>query len=519
MRTNLPISTNELRLPGNASLVSTTDLKGRIRYCNPAFIEVSGYSREELVGQPHNLIRHPDMPAEAFRDLWATIQGGKPWSACVKNRRKNGDFYWVLANVTPLMDGSGPIGYMSVRTCPSVEQVRAAEALYARMRSESATGELRHTLREGRLQASTWGGLVARLGASLSLRLALVALAATLGSFGMGAVAGAGMSPAMLALGGLTSAGMAAIALACMRAWAIAPVEGLLVWANRMAAGDLTQRIEPRGTDLAGRFARALSQLNVNLRALVGDARREIAGIQRATAEIATGSRDLSARTESQACNLEQTAAAMEQITGTVRQGASVAREAAELAVQAQGVAHNSSAVVTEVTQTMHQITQSSGRIAEIIQVIDTISFQTNILALNAAVEAARAGDQGRGFAVVAGEVRALAQRTTLAAKEIKQLIAESGERVDNGEQQAGRAQDAMSRALGCVHQVSDLLVQISGGANEQLTGISQVNDAVNQLDGITQQNAAMVEQFSAASSALAAQAEVVSRAVSVFRV
>jgi len=323
----------------------------------------------------------------------------------------------------------------------------------------------------------------------------------------------------MLAAGAVASAGLAAAVLLCVRAWTLTPMERMLTLANRMAAGDLSQRIEPGGADLAGRLARALGQLNLNLRAMVGDARREIERIQRATAEIAAGSAEMSARTESQASNLEQTAAAMEQITGTLRQGVAVTRQAAELATHAQGVSHSSSAVVAEVTHTMHQITQSSDRIAEIIQVIDTISFQTNILALNAAVEAARAGDQGRGFAVVAGEVRALAQRTTLAAKEIKQLIAESGERVGNGERQVGRAQEAMSRALGSVQEVNGLLTQISSGAHEQLTGISHINDAVNHLDGITQQNAAMVEQFSAATSGLAEQAEVVSKAVSVFRV
>jgi len=520
MRVNLPVTVNELRLPEDVSLVSTTDLKGRIQYCNPAFIEVSGYTRDELLGRPHNLIRHPDMPAEAFRDLWSTIESGRPWSACVKNRRRNGDYYWVLANVTPLMDGNGPVGYLSVRTCPSDEQIHASEALYSRMRAEQIAGDRQLGLREGRLHAvGSWGRVSRLFGASLASRLAGVTFTACLASFGIGAMIGTGVSVALVVAGALGSVGLGAITLACVRAWTVTPMERLLAVANRMAAGDLTQRIEPGADDLAGRLARALNQLNLNLRAMVGDARREIECIKRATAEIAAGSGELSVRTESQASSLEQTAAAMDQITGTVKQGVAVTGRAAELAVHAQDVAQSSSAVVADVTQTMHQITHASGRIAEIIQVIDTISFQTNLLALNAAVEAARAGEQGRGFAVVAGEVRALAQRTTLAAKEIKQLIAESGERVGNGEQQAGQAQQAMSRALASVQQVSSLLTQISGGSHEQLTGISQVNDAVNHLDGITQQNAGMVEQFSASAVALAEQAEVVSRAVSVFRV
>ena len=264
MRINLPVSGNELRLPDNASLVSTTDLKGRIQYCNRAFIEVSGYSREELLGQPHNLIRHPDMPAEAFRDLWATIRSGRPWSACVKNRRKNGDHYWVLANVTPLMDASGPVGYMSVRTCPSVEQVRTAEALYARMREERAAGGVHLTLCEGHAQPPrAWGGLPARIGRSLPVGLGVVVLAASLGSFVAGLTLGRDASAPLLGLGVAASATLA----------------------NRMAAGDLTQRIDTSGIDPVGRLARALNQLNLNLRAMVGDARSEVERIRRAVVD------------------------------------------------------------------------------------------------------------------------------------------------------------------------------------------------------------------------------------------
>jgi aerotaxis receptor len=519
MRTNLPVTPTELRLREGCALVSTTDLKGRILYCNPAFIEVSGYTAEELVGQPHNLIRHPDMPAEAFRDLWATVQDGRPWSGVVKNRRKNGDYYWVLANVTPLMDGSRTIGYMSVRSCPSLEQIRAAQALYAQMQAARASGAAAPSLRQGRVVPR--GGLRAAARAvatSLPARLGAAVLGACLLSFGLGASV-AGTGPATQAAALLAAFGLGATALVLALRWSVNPLRRVLAIAHRMAAGDLTQRIPTGGDDLVGEVLQALNQLNLNLRAMVGDACREIESIRAAAGEIASGSGDLSARTEAQAGSLEQTAAAMEEITGTVRQSADVTTRAADLAQHAQGVAQDSSQVVAEVNRTMHAITESSRRIAEILQVIDAISFQTNILALNAAVEAARAGEAGRGFAVVAGEVRALAQRTTGAAREIKQLIAESGERVGSGEQQVAQAQQAMDRALESVRQVSALLAQISTGAREQLGGISQVNDAVNHLDGITQQNAAVVEQFSAASTALAAQAEGVSRAVTVFRV
>lgn len=168
MRENLPVTQREYDLPDGMSLVSTTDLQSHITYCNPAFIQVSGYSREELLGQPHNLVRHPDMPAEAFRDLWATVRSGNTWTACVKNRRKNGDHYWVLANVTPLMRNGQVVGFMSVRTKPTREQVQAADTLYARMREDAARGTRSIHLAGGQLRA---GGPIGRLAQAAHLGL------------------------------------------------------------------------------------------------------------------------------------------------------------------------------------------------------------------------------------------------------------------------------------------------------------------------------------------------------------
>lgn len=521
MRLSMPVTGRRYAISPGSTLVSTTDLKGRITYCNPAFIEVSGYATNELLGQPHNLIRHPDMPSEAFRDLWATIQSGKPWSALVKNRRKNGDHYWVLANVTPLMDGDHPIGYMSVRTCPTEAQVEAADALYRRMREDEARGATPYRLEEGTvLGRGPLALLRHRLAGSLNARLAATSLITSLSAYAIGvAAAGQHAGATSLTIGALGAAAAGATAAIVLRRWTTAPMRRLLRMAHRMAAGDLTQRIDGDRHGLAGQLAGALHQLNVNLRALVRDASEEVQRIEGSTAEVASGSLDLSARTESQASSLQETAASMEEITSTLRQSADAARQAFEAAMEAQGMAENSSAAVTDVNRTMSDIARSSTRIGEIIQVIDTISFQTNILALNAAVEAARAGTQGRGFAVVAAEVRSLAQRTTEAAKEIRGLIAESAERVHCGEQQVSQAQAAMERALGSVQRVNALVSQISGGAREQLTGVTQINEAVTQIDGITQRNAALVEELSAAAGSLKSQAQVVSASVKVFRV
>ncbi|WP_286747824.1 methyl-accepting chemotaxis protein, partial [Aquabacterium sp. UBA2148] len=383
MRLNLPVTEQEFAFPKGDTLVSTTDLKGRITYCNPGFIHVSGYTREELLGQPHNMIRHPDMPEEAFRDMWETIASGRPWTALVKNRRKDGSFYWVQANVTPLMEDGRPVGYMSVRTEPEREAVAQASELYRVMRQEKEAGRLIHTLRNGRVLKNTWGGRTAeRLKPGLSERLAMIAGSVALIGFGMGMWAGGSgqglFSP--ISLGCLLVLGTL-IALASMkiRSMTMGPIKALMDSANRMAAGDLTQVIHSDRHDLIGQFTRSLNQLNVNLRSIVKDARMQVDEMLLATREIAAGNQDLSSRTESQASSLQQTAASMEEITGTVKHSSDTAGQAADLANQTTTITQRSSQVVSDVTQTMQAIEDSSRRIGEIIQVIDSIAFQTNI--------------------------------------------------------------------------------------------------------------------------------------------
>ncbi|MBL8305188.1 MAG: chemotaxis protein, partial [Rubrivivax sp.] len=327
-----------------------------------------------------------------------------------------------------------------------------------------------------------------------------------------------GAAGAAAMAGAVLGGAAAAAAFLAARAVVVGPLEHMVTTANRMAAGDLTQNIDAQGRGVIADLSRALAQLNVNLRSIVRDARNEVHHMGDATSEIAAGNQDLSARTEAQAANLEQTAASMEQITSTVRNSAASAESAARLADQASVVTQRGSQAIGEVNRTMQVIDESSHRIAEIIGVIDSIAFQTNILALNAAVEAARAGEQGRGFAVVAAEVRALAGRTTGAAREIKQLISESGSRVEEGNRITGVALKTIEDALGSVQQVGQAVRAISEGAQQQLTGISQVNEAVAQIDGITQQNAALVEQVAAAAQQLKQQAVTVSEAVQVFR-
>jgi len=519
MRVNLPVSQHEYAFPKGQTLVSTTDLKGRILYCNPMFIEVSGYEKEELLGQPHNIVRHPDMPEEAYRDMWETIAKGIPWSAPVKNRRKDGTFYWVMANVTPLMQGDQPTGYMSVRTEATREQIQAADALYKQMQAEKQAGMLVHRLSAGQLVKDTLWGRVGRalalgpMGKMMACTLLLVVAswcAALLGGHTLSLASGAAwLGVVVLALG------MAVY----LHQVTVAPLSQMLLWANRMAAGDLTQKISATRSDTVGQLQKALAQLNVNLLSIVRDARQESEHMQVSTREIAQGNQDLSSRTEAQASNLQQTAASMEEITGTVKQTAESARQASVLATQATQVAERSSSAVDGVADTMKQIQAASGRISEITQLIDSIAFQTNILALNAAVEAARAGDQGRGFAVVASEVRSLSHRTLSAAKEIRQLIDDSATKVTEGHEKTDAAQKTMAESLELVRRVNTLIGEIHSASNEQLSGISQVNSAVAQLDTITQQNAALVEENAASAMQLNGQAQTMTETVQVFRI
>jgi len=284
------------------------------------------------------------------------------------------------------------------------------------------------------------------------------------------------------------------------------------------AAGDLSSRIEVSGGDETAQLLGALKRMNDSLVAVVGTVRSSSDGIAGGSDRIASGSANLSRRTEEQGSNLQQTAASMEQITATVRNNADTARQAAQLADGASAAASQGGIAVGQMVGTMAEITQASRKIGDIIGVIDGIAFQTNILALNAAVEAARAGEQGRGFAVVASEVRSLAQRSAVAAKEIKGLIQASVDKVETGSRQAGDAGRTMEDIVAQVGRVTQLIGEISTATQEQTSGIGQVSDAVAQLDKVTQQNAALVEESSAAAEGLKREARQLVEAVAVFR-
>jgi len=288
--------------------------------------------------------------------------------------------------------------------------------------------------------------------------------------------------------------------------------------AQTVAAGNLTSTIEVSTRDETGQLLQALKDMNDKLQEIVGQVRAGTDVISMAAGEIASGNLDLSARTEQQASSLEQTASSMEELTSTVKQNGENARRANQLAHSASGIARQGGDVVSQVVATMGSINASSSKIVDIIGVIDGIAFQTNILALNAAVEAARAGEQGRGFAVVASEVRNLAQRSASAAREIKGLITDSVAQVEAGSRLVNQAGKTMDEVVNSVKMVSDIVAEITTAGKEQTVGIEQVNQAIAEMDAVTQQNAALVEEAAAASASMQEQAQNLSRVVSVFK-
>ncbi|TCS72239.1 methyl-accepting chemotaxis sensory transducer with TarH sensor /methyl-accepting chemotaxis sensory transducer with Pas/Pac sensor [Sulfuritortus calidifontis] len=891
MRVNMPVTGREYVLRDDHMIVSKTDTRGIITYINKDFLEVSGFTEEELIGAPHNIVRHPDMPPEAFADLWETLQKGMPWTAMVKNRCKNGDHYWVLANAAPIREGGQVVGYMSVRSKPTPQQIEAASRIYASIKAGEKTWKVVHGRVEkntplSRLKLLKNISIKGRLASMVGLASLLLLAVGGLGLFGLNQsnedlrgvyedhtialgqldritrnlvnnrlnmaetlldpspesvrshladtekrideinktweaymavdrppeertaaeqfaadrtrFVKEGLRPTMEALraGQINEArqlygkldelfkpvrksinglidrqleaanaaheasgeryatirnlSIAAIVLGLTLLVAmgailirvitrplnravevfnnisggnyknhieiehedevgsvlnalrsmqtkmgfdvaetqrvadealrikigldnvstgvmIADTERKIIYVNKSvvdilsraeddikkqlpnfsaktlvgtnidvfhknpahqaqllanlngthsaaltigprsmvvraspvinergqrlgavaewtdrtaevavekevaelvnaaAAGDFSRRLNPAGKegfflqlaeginklvetsergmndvaevlkalsegdltrqmegDYEGLFAELKDSANTTssrLREIVGQIREATDAINTAAREIATGNADLSSRTESQASSLEETASSMDELTSTVKQNADNARQANQLAQGASDIAVKGGEMVGEVVQTMSAISESSSKIADIISVIDGIAFQTNILALNAAVEAARAGEQGRGFAVVAGEVRNLAQRSAAAAKEIKQLINDSVDKVDAGYKVVEQAGNTMQEIVQSVKRVTDIMAEINAASTEQSQGIEQVNAAVAQMDEMTQQNAALVEQAAAAAESLQDQADGLAQAVAVFKV
>ena len=729
MKINMPVTDKEVLMkPGNI-LVTRTNLKGIITYANDAFVEISGFTREELVGKNHNVVRHPDMPAAAFEDLWMCCKDGKPWTAPVKNRTKGGDYYWVEANVTPVYKNGRVNEFLSVRYAPSRQQISAAEDLFQKLNANKAAmrpnglalmlknlnemslglksgisviglllpicylmyqlfqdgnipvlvavailtilsvlmnlgmvklfretlekiigvsycladGQYRNAIdlnrndQIGDLYRAIYG-MQAKLNADLahtkqaaaeSLRIkqaldnvsssVMVAdnnldiiymnnivletfknaeadiqkdlphfraeelLGANIDSFHKHPAHQRGMIASLsstlksnLIIGGRhmdfvanpvtnddgerigtvvewldrthevkiekeieaivdgvkagklnsriemadkdgffekLSAGINELIDVIDNVFA--DVSGTM---QSLATGDLTDRID---REYQGVYLDCKNNINASIDKIgeiVGQINESAEFINNSSQEIASGNNNLSQRAEQQAASLEETASSMEQLTSTVKNNADNAQLANQVATTARQLAEKGGDVVTSAVSAMQEINESSIKIAEIIGVIDEIAFQTNLLALNASVEAARAGEQGRGFSVVATEVRNLAQRSATAAKESKDLIQTSVQKVRSGTELVNETGKSLNEIVVGVKKVGDIVAEIAAASAEQSQGIEQVNQAVSQMDEITQQNAALAEQASAASISMSDQSTNMTQLLAFFK-
>ncbi len=516
MRNNGPVTQAEYVLPDDEVIITHTDPSSRITDANPAFLASSQFSLEECIGQPQNIVRHPDMPREAFADLWATIRNGKGWTGIVKNRRKDGGFYWVRASITPMVEHGHVIGYMSVRVKPTREEIAHATRVYADIRS----GRARNVkIKQGRILDVSLLGRLGRLITHLSLErgswVVLGTLIALLSGILFTSVRSAGMNAA--AWLSILAIGVACANLYYVQRYVATPVRQLQAAAFRLLSGDTSARISSDAVQCIDALAQGFEQLRVKLNGVLKDNHLAATEVGSSVAHVVDASSNISDRTHEHAASLEQTAASIEQITSTVAHNTEGARRAAKLATESFDLTTRGRQIVSDMHATMSSILESSRRIEDIVGIIDSIAFQTNLLALNAAVEAARAGDQGRGFAVVAQEVRSLAQRSAGAANEIKDLIGASSATVTRGGELADEAENSMRQVVDSVKRVTDVIQRIESASHEQATGIQQISQAMTQMDAITQRDAHAAEDLIRRAMELQSQSQNMFAAISAF--
>lgn len=491
MRNNQPVTQKEYELDEKTTLTSTTNVESYINYSNDAFTKVSGFTYDELHDQPHNIVRHPDMPQEAFADMWKTIKKGEPWSGIVKNRRKNGDHYWVRANAMPVVKNGVHSGYMSIRTKPTREEIRQAETLYKAMSENRAHHKLHKgvVLHKGLLSITN----ITKT-ASFRTRCYLPAILLIL----FMAVASIFISRDSLQQLGIMLAsvfGVGILAILFIEALIIKPVNQVKDIALRIANGQENSAPAVNRTDDIGIIIRTIGQSGLKFRWVIGDLTEEAISVRDAGEEIVKEMNFLTEHIDKALENINSTAATMNQITSSVKNTEVAAQQASEFANTASESAIKGGHAMGDIIKTMHEISTSSQKIGDIITIIDGIAFQTNILALNAAVEAARAGEQGRGFAVVASEVRSLAQRSAQAANEIKDLIEKSVNTVKTGSTLVENANTEITQVVEEVKRVSQMITDISGATHEQTQGITQIDLSIEKLDHIIRENAELINK------------------------
>jgi aerotaxis receptor len=502
----------EFELQDSDLLVLMNDHAGNFLYANDAFLRYRNWRWEDIKGTSTTQAHFDGNPKDVYADMVLAVRARKPWSGIYKNLCDNGDVYWSHINLSPVFSQGRFCGVLIVHSKPDAAELARVRPLYERM-LDGTNRKL--VIRNGQVYEATLLGNAVQWLRNQGLKARLWAVLALLTAVSIATLHTAQASWAASALLLSTIGAVGAYLFGSI----VKPLRDAVALANRIAAGDLSSQLQSKRADEIGDVLRALTQMNVNMRATVQDVRASVDVIRHATADIAAGTEDLSGRTGHQASNVQQTVASMAQMNSTVRNNSDTARQASSAAAEASTAAETGRTAVDSVIQTMQGINVSSKRIADIIGVIDGIAFQTNLLALNAAVEAARAGEQGRGFAVVAGEVRSLAQRSKVSAKEIRTLITESVGQVASATQTVNSAGRTIQSALERSRQVTALVNNIAAGSSEQSSGIAQINKAVAELDHMTQQNATLVQQNTTSAQSLRDHAVRLVEVVGVFKV
>ena len=477
------VSQQNTPLDDDITLMSTTDLQSYITHANDTFVQVSGYQLNELLDKPHNLVRHPDMPKAAFADMWYTLKQGEPWSGIVKNRRKNGDHYWVRANAVPMVREGRVTGYMSIRTRATDEEIAAVEPLYKALNE----GRCNRRIHKGLVVRKGWLGKLPALPIRWRVRSVMALMFAVLAT----ALQQTGAEWPLL----LMSALVMLLGTAIFEWQIVRPIENVARQALKVATGERNSVSHLNRSDELGLMLRAVGQLGLMCRWLIHDVSSQVSCVRSDSETLAKGSDDLNKHTQQTVENVQETVTTMNQMAASVKQNSETAAAADKLSIAASSAATHGGEAMDIVIKTMDDIANSTQRIGTITTLINDIAFQTNILALNAAVEAARAGEQGKGFAVVAGEVRHLASRSASAANDIRKLIDASADKVQSGSDQVHAAGRTMDDIVAQVQNVTQLIAQISHSTLEQSDGLSSLTRAVNELSSITQKNAELVEE------------------------